>query len=496
MSVFSVNQFTGGMNNWMHPSLIGKDTAQDLTDATIENGKILPILLPASISDSSPEDLGHYGTRNRSLVKWYERNYWSNNEANVPPYYGGDKETLGVPYPESHPSPESVDPEEGEEGLTGTFKYCWCYVSLNGWESAPCPEDGDLWVEISVENKNIQITAPELFPDGISYIKIYRTGNKGGDFYCVGEIKDPGGTFTDHVDDVTLLLMEPASCFDNYPPPDKGRYLTESGGVFFLAVKTRVYFSIQNNPHAWPTLNFIEIGDKITGITPEFQGVLVFTTNNTYRIVGAENEETVTKTMIPGNQGCVNSRSIAHVSNSPIWLSNDGICLWNGESISIVSNHIMKTERLQVKYAVSANDIYYLFLLSGAIVFDRRNGNIFRKLSFTCDYAWYDEKSDKMFLQKNNTIYEYGAGPKARFVYRSPAIGESELTLKTFTELFIVCSDSFFISADLDGKRLISKHVQSGGRKRMKFPYSSVGKSLQIQIESKGELSEYAMLYQ
>lgn len=494
MSVFKTNEFTGGMNDWLHAGLLKENTASLLVDAKTENGKINAVNLPGDLQVNDPEKYGHYGTRNRSVVKWYGRYYWSENERNAPPYFGGNVEGLGVPYPEIQPELEAMAPDAGENGLSGDYKYCLCFVNDNGWEGAP----GSLteyYTSITLENQKVKVTSP-VFPDGISYAKVYRTGNQGADFYCVGRINESGGFLIDNEPDIDLPLLEPMTSTDNYPPPDKGRYLTESGGVFFLAVGDRVYFSVQGNPHAWPTLNFIGIGNAIKGITPEFQGVLVFTENNSYRVTGAESAETITKALIPGNQGCINYRSIAHLVNSPIWLSNDGICVWNGESINIVNTGTLKAERLPLSYAVSANEVYYLFLTDGCIAFDHRQGNIFYRLSFTCDYAWYDENSDRLYLQKGKFLYEFGIGEKSEYKYISPYIGGTDLTIKKFYELLITCSEPFILTVLLEDAVHFTEDIKTGGRKRIKFPFTLTGQYMQLQIQSKGELSEIAVGYE
>lgn len=493
MAVFATNSFSG-MNNWYHPGLLDEKTAVRLVDSDITDGKLSPQKLPLPIS-STVEQLGFFGGAGRSVVKWYDRTYWSNNQAFEAPYYGGVEEPLGVMYPAEHPAPVAV---AAEDGLTGEYKYCWCYVNMNGWESAPCAEDGDLWVSITVDNKSIKITAPKEFPEGIAYIKIYRTIDRGADFYCVGEIHTPGGEFVDKTDDNTLVMLEAATSFDNYPPPDNGRYLTESGGVFFLAVGSKVYFSSIGNPHAWPTLNFIGFDDTVTGITTEFQGVLVFTYNNTYRITGADDPATLVKSLLPGNQGCSNYRTVSHLANAPVWLSNDGICLWDGENISIVNQGIIKTQRLAPRFAVSGNDVYYLFTVGKVIVFDRRNGVVFRELSwknYDYDFGWYDGAADQIYLLKGEKVFEFGNGVAGELLYLSPYIGGGEQENHKYIEFSLFCSAPCLIYFFIDGKHLIKK-INSAGKTRLKFPFAATGRKLQIQISTSGILSEFSVLYE
>lgn len=496
MKVFSVNSFSG-MNDWIHPGLLDSNVAAKLVDAEISNGKLCPQKLPLEIK-STVEQIGFFGGIDKSVVKWYDRTYWSLNKASEAPFYGGNVESLGIPYPQEHPEPKVIAPDD-EDGLTGEYKYCWCYVNVNGWESAPCAENGDLWVTVRAENQYIKISAPESLPDGIDYIKIYRTANNGGDFYCVGEIKSPDSYFIDKTDDNTLIMLEKASSFDNYPPPERGKFLTESGGVFFLAVGSKVYFSILGNPHAWPTLNFVGFDDTITGIASEFQGVLVFTVNNVYRITGASDLATLSTSLIPGNQGCINYQTISHVSNSPVWLSNDGICLWDGENVSIINHGVIKLQRFVPRFALSGNDIYYLFGVGRVIVFDHRNGDSFRELSwknYDFSYGWYDSTQDQIFLlSHDNKVYEFGNGGNGTFSYLSPYIGGSEMVLHKFVEFTVVCTMLAKIFFYVDDKMRI-KIVNTTGKTRLKFPFATVGRKMQIKIETSGILSEFSVLYE
>lgn len=491
MASFFTAQFNGGMNEVVDPALLDTKSAVEMINTTLVSGKISSINLPFYIKSGNPEEFGHYGKRNRSVVKWYERYYWSNNNAVSAPYYGGNEENyLGIPYVDYSKDVGFEKLADGE--LSGKYKYCVTLVNVNGWEGAPGALT-EYEKVLTLENNKVKVTV-QWNDERVSYAKVYRTIDHGADFYCVGEIKESGGSLTDAVTDYILAGLEPLSSIDSYPPPEHGKYLCESGGVFFLAVGSTVYFSEVGNPHAWPPLNFVGVDDLITGIAPEFQGVLVFTVNNTYRIVGADSIETMTKTLLPGNQGCVEYNTIAQISNAPVWLSNDGICLWNGESINIISKQVMDTTRLQVTCSVSANDCYYLFLLNGAIVFDHRNGDVFSKLDFSCDYAWYDSDSDVLYLQNGNNISTWGEGEKALYKYLSPRIGLPESSWTYFKELIVTIDGEANITLFNQDEQVFSVVVGSG-RHVLKAPYNTMGKYAQIQISGKGVLREVGLLY-
>ena len=490
MASFFTTDFSGGMNEITDPALLEKNTAALLVNADTVNGKIVSIKKP-SVYAEKPEDLRHYGRLDRSVVKLYERTYWSNNDAVNAPYYGGAEENyLGIPFPD-YKSNVKIEKVSGK--LDGNFKYCVTFVNVNGWESAPGSlTDYEQAVTLEQQTAKVTVTWSD---ERVSYAKIYRTQKDGADFYCVGEVEKSGSSFTDETDDYILVGLEALSSTDNYPPPDKGKYLCESGNVFFLAVGSKVYFSAPGNPHAWPTLNYIGVDDVITGIVPEFQGVLVFTMNNTYRITGAEDIQTLTKTMVPGNQGCIQYRTAVQVSNYPIWLSNDGICMWNGESITIVSQQVMNTYRIQPRFAVSANDCYYLFKEEGAIVFDLRNGGKFHKLDFTCDYAWYDADADNFYLQNDKGILLWGAGESAVYSYLSPYIGIPESAHTRFREIVLVIDGNATVSIYDEYKKICTAYLGQSGQHRIKLPYNILCRYVQIKVDGTGSLREIGAVY-
>lgn len=491
MAVFFCNSFSAGMNEVINPTLLNPQTAALLINADITSGKLKSIKSPYKLSANDPEDLNHFGNINRSVVKLYERTYWSQNDAIEAPYYGGDQENfLGVPYPDYS---KNVVFTKVEGTLTGDYKYCVVFVSSNGWESAP-GSITDYEREISLASQSVKITV-SWDSDVVSYAKIYRTADHGADFYLAGEVHNSGGSITDNMDDNSLVNKESLTSIDNYPPPEGGKYLCEFGGIFFLAVGSTLWFSAQGNPHAWPLLNFVGFDDIITGIAPEFQGVLVYTLNNTYRITGAENLETVTKVLLPGNQGCVKYNTIAQVSNSPVWLSNDGICLWNGESINVISKQIINTTRLQAVCSVSANDCYYLFLEDGAIVFDHRHGDVFLRLGFSCNYSWYDAPNDALYLQRSDGIYEYGRGSLAQYQYKSGYIGVPESQYIYLQELDLYIDGEANVKLCTDEKTVFEIDLPVSGRYRLKAPYNTLARYAQIVITGYGELKEITLFY-
>lgn len=486
--------FTGGYNDALHPSLLDEKTASVLIDAQTETGKLRPVLYDLNVG-ATPEALGHYGSQTRSTVKWYGRWYWSDNYALT---YGSQGDTgLGIPYPESQPTLEAIAPS-GDGLPAGVYRYCITYMNEHEWEGAP----GSLteW-ETSItltEARAVRLTFPET-PAGVSWIRVWRTAAEGAEFSLVARLAATETGYTDELADSLLVMGESLSSQDNYPPPSGGRYLTESGGVFYLAVntpsRTELHFSALGNPHAWPTLNFIGFGDSITGIVPEFEGVLVFTRNGAYRVTGADNPDTVVCQGIPGNQGCIAWQSISQLDNMPMWLSADGLCAWDGESVQVLSLGRVLLRGVVPVAAAALDGAYYLFTTDGVIVYDSRSGGIFRRLSSVCDHAWHDTDRDCIFLTRGDATYQLNAGrlPR-RLTYRTGHVGESELLARRFMELLARVGAETELKVMVDGREVLSRTLPPG-RSRLKLPDTAVGAYAEIELQGDGDIEELALAY-
>ncbi|MGL6199683.1 MAG: hypothetical protein ACRC3H_12215 [Lachnospiraceae bacterium] len=492
-----MTNLSGGVNNVLSPLLLPENTAQSLTDAVLDSGRICSAKNWTKAGFSEPIEVGHYGAIDRSNVKWYGVHYWSNNYATVAPFYGSSSigGTLGVPYPEALPVLEATD----SGTLSGNYRYAITYENENGFESAPGDELNWYASIDDIANKKVIVTVPPMANiDGefiASKINLYRTANNGSTFFRLNTFEPFGGEFEDETKDLDLVFGKSLDTIGLYPPPERGKFLTESGGVFFVAVDDKVCFSEVGNPHAWNKLNFISFDDDITGIAREFQGVLIFTLNATYRVVGAGDVFSISKQKIPAQQGCVDANSISYISNTPIWLSLDGVCVWDGSSLQVISEKKYNAKKLITVKAVCKDNIYYLFHRKGVLCFDYRNGAIFYALSTRCEYAWYDDVGDEIYLQYDGECFRFQHGEKLAFFYRTPAIGTSTLKMKNFQEIRISATGMAIVTFYLDGKKKCQYQTHGNPRENIKLPYSTLGEYAEISVSMVGELKELALIY-
>jgi len=484
MTVLRVDNFAKGMNNYIGKSVLPVDIASNIVNAECSTGNLVPIKGTAYTGFDDPIKLDWHGTKDRSVAKWFNEYYWSDN---VKLEYGGTK-ALGITPPSSL---LTITPVTGE--LEGNYKYCYTYV-MDGWESAPFTEGATIWyTSIKLSKQTGSFTLPSSYPKTITHIRVYRTIAEDFTFYLIGEYDktNEGKTITDTISDLDLGLHPVIDSLNNFPPPQKGKFLTENEGVFYLAIDNKLYMSQISNPHAWNRGNWVGVKDTITGIASTYQGILIFTNNSTTKLLG-NTIATLFVQNVPDTMGCPNWRTISKISNFPIWVSNDGICLFDGQNILLVSYQKITMPK-QIICGETANDVYYLFHDTGVVCFDYRNNQSFRLLDIKCDYCWYDGIRNKFYLQLyNNEIHEFGAGENLTVYYESGWLSESELTYKNFRKLKVYSEGEVRIIFDVEDETIMDKYIKGNGWKQLFLPVST-GRYCVLKLQSNHLITEFML---
>ena len=537
--IWQTTNFAGGMNDFLSPHLLQENTLALVQNATVDNGKISPVSRSIEFDggkDHIPDDLGEYNCLERSSVTWNDCPIWSDNATGlygtVDQKWGGpgvawDRtmgDALGIPFA-TYDGSGGINPvfnvssiAEGETGLAeGKYRYCITFVNWRGYEGAPGSLDS-FWKDVEIPAGGGKVTISidgDSIPRNVWYAKVYRTIEGGADFYYAFDLYHwrngdyeqpslPSGTadnnwqHTDILEDYILLMKSPllTSNLYAYPPPGGGKYLCESNGVFYLAVGSSLYFSNQNNPHGWPADNFIGFNGAIKGITTDHNGgVLVFGENNVYRVSGAESQETVIKMEIPGKCGLVSYKSISSIANNVIWLSREGIIVWDGNNISNISfRKINIPKSVEVKSSCSYEEKYYLLFSDGnAIVYDSRAGGIFYKIAIPGEHIWPSKTGDLLYIYRAGKIryMKKGLMPMTWKVV-TPCIGGGNLAKKRFKCIFVHCEGDIEIKLMVDGAFLKSFVSKSSGT--FNLPSFS-GRYIQMEIQGTGELSDLGVLF-
>jgi hypothetical protein len=274
----------------------------------------------------------------RSYVFFGNRLYWSNGTFNSfgLTRYDGTSTGIEATAPDAPDGTLSGATVSGINVLSNTYTYCYTYVDADGVESQPSQ-----YLEISPSGQDVQLTisAETNTPLDISKRKIYRVGGTNPTFNLIAELDDPTLTYTDSTRDIDVSRIELYNREAESAPSDLTN-LIENNGTFYGSVGDRVYFSIQGQPEYWSSLDFVELSDECTGIGKYGEQVLAFTKASTYLITGF-NRNNIAVRELPYKEGCVNSDSIANVGESLLWASYNGICIYDGSQVTVLTRNIL-----------------------------------------------------------------------------------------------------------------------------------------------------------
>ncbi|MGA1465935.1 MAG: hypothetical protein ACO363_09405, partial [Balneolaceae bacterium] len=157
------------------------------------------------------------------------------------------------------------------------------------------------------------------------------------------------------------------------------KFLKESNN-FFFAVGTEstpdarygsstnkadsfLFVSEYNNPRSWPLTGYVEFDGPITGLAPYQGELIVWTASGTYRVTGSRYDQ-MRKSKLATTEGMPEGhhRSIAQVNRYLVWVSQSGICLYNGESVLNITRSRFSQFSLAGSsiHAGQFEDVYYV----------------------------------------------------------------------------------------------------------------------------------------
>lgn len=356
------------------------------------------------------------------------------------------------------------------EQLLGTRNYVYTYYSsVTGFESAPSPVSDDLDVLIN----NVVVTGFVAPSDNtVDAIKLYRLGGTLTNYFLVDTLAKTVITYTDTKTDLVVADSDLLETDGFIQPPTGIKFLTEYNSALFGSIDSTLYFSNSGLVDNWLATNYIEFPEHITGLGVTQNGLLVFSRNKTWILVGTD-INTYSKYLLNGNQGCVSHSTIAYVDNNLLWYSLDGICVSSGGALEVLS--YMKLGKVVINPIIARvyDSQYFLFHSTGTIVIDFRGGAVkFLNLSLIVRGAYYSSSYDKLYILKPSDIgmYEYNSGSNLTFNYRTGYLAENGLTnYKTYKNIYIRTEGSVSLDIYLDGS-VIKTYTLQAGFNDIKYP--------------------------
>ena len=365
------------------------------------------------------------------------------------------------------------------------------YSTATGFESTPCNVSNEIKVE-ALYAKVTGFAAPT--DPSVDAIKLYRMGGTLTDFFHVVDLAINSTEYNDSKTDIEVLNEEGLlNTYSNIKPPSTLRFITEYNNSLFACLDTQLWFSEPGTVDTWKSTNWIQFPEHITGLGATANGLLVFSRNKTWIIVG-EDANSYSKYLLSNDQGCVTHNTIQFTDNVLLWYSLDGICSSNGGAIDVISFTALGKLVIEPTASCVLEKQYYLFHDEGTIVVDFRESMRFYTLDLVVKGASYISEFDAMYVLIPNSIgiHKYNDGEYLSFVYKTGKLTEGELTnYKTYKVIYVYSKGANSITISLDDEVVVDKVGLIDGLNEILLPqYKTKGYSIEIEFSGTGTIYE------
>lgn len=262
------------------------------------------------------------------------------------------------PLPTVNVAPVAALIQGGDNTKSTAFVYT--YVTVRDEETAPSPASEVITYNDGVDCATISWPAPTN-PDVVK-VRLYMAVE--GDYYLLVELPASTTSYTVcPLDDdfINGNQLDPDSIVgvplttDNYDPAPKNLcgliglpngvlagFTNDSG----CEMTGTVHFSEPYQPHAWPVEYRIKIRYKIVALAEVPEGVLVLTEGRPSIITGST-PEVMQEHTLETYQSCRDKRSVVHMGTAVFWSSPDGVAVYGGRQVKVVSENVWSREQWQ-----------------------------------------------------------------------------------------------------------------------------------------------------
>jgi len=371
----------------------------------------------------------------------------------------------------------------------GTYQYVYTYYNTDdGTESAPSP----LSAELVTAGGTVALSGLSVSTDPqVTHKRIYRVGNNITEFTLVSQIDKASTVYADDLGDTEVdgRLLES----DNYYEAPTGlRFLTESFAMLFGAVGDSLRFTPIAIPNAWPPEYSIAFNAPITGIGPVANGVLVFTTYQTFLVTGT-GPLSLSQQPLSGDQGCTSHSSIQKIGPALIWASVEGLCMSAGNAVKNITKDKLGEITLTPVDSEVANEVYYCHNADGStLAADFRFGTIFKYFDLGVSTIAY--ANGDLYGWSNSAMYKlFESADSLSLSYLSPRFIEGSVTEeKKYKKLHIYSKGDIILNIIINDVIVCTKELTGEDDFQVQVPQNKQrGNFVQFEITGTGEVYEY-----
>lgn len=411
---------------------------------------------------------------------------------------------------------------------SGIYTYAFTIVDNQGVESEPkiLSPNVDL---VNKDNASIKMTislanftAWQTAHPTMDSINIYRTGGDNPTFNLIAESMSPTNPMVttdstnaywhDVIADIDVSRIE-LTAFNNTPPPDNLDMLVELKGTMWATFGKRVYFSRTGSPEFWSPLDFITLNKECTGLGKIGDSIVAFTKTSAYLINGY-NRDNVSVTRLPFNQGCISKHSVANMDAYLVWASMNGICIFDGASIQVITKNILSWDEFgrlgnatydsfsdsdkwssgsgfDLVYGTSYESKYYGVYNNGMMILDLSNGiKVSTMLIENIVAVSYNYEDNFLYAVVDNfdgtfDVYSQMNGETpATATWKTGRISEGSTNIRKHYRRIEMDGTPEKVIVFVDGEKVYEITNQG----KFFLPSSVTGRDIQFEIETSSEI--------
>lgn len=381
------------------------------------------------------------------------------------------------------------------------IQYCYTYYNENdGSESAPSNKSPQIKVGTLTEEPNshwikgsttISVVASK--DPQVTHINIYRIGGGIIQYSLCNQVANRTAII---IDETSSELVQGSLQTEGYIEPPKVSYITAYYALLFgveIKQKNKLRYSDETNPLVWNELNYIIFDEDIVGLGSSSLGLLVFTEYRLYLIYGTSPSE-FQRYLLYDNVGCISHKSIQAYKGSVIWQANDGIYMFNGNDVDVLTRLKLKSFNKLIISSCICDDTYYGVFEDGNIITIDFKLNTRPIMIITDNAEGIFAALNKVFITKQNKLYELtGSEEYRKLHWRSKAFSENAVTvLKNYKYIQIYVKGEFTFRCYTDDRLAAEVKLKEGYNEIKLNQELRLGYTLQFELIGKGIVLELA----
>ncbi len=233
------------------------------------------------------------------------------------------------------------------------------YVTVRDEETAPSPASSVVSWNDGVDGMTISL--PSTSDSDIAFMRVYMAIE--GEYFLVDEVPAAQTSLVvdpldddltgdaDDPDDLTGVPLTTKEC--DAPPKELCGLVGLPNGVLAgfsndgdCQVTGTVHFSKPYEPHCWPVTYRFKIRYKIVALATVPEGVLVLTEGQPSIITGST-PDVMDEHTLETYHSCRDPRSVIHLGEAVFWSSPDGVAVYGGRTIKVISENVWSREQWQ-----------------------------------------------------------------------------------------------------------------------------------------------------